>query len=317
MIYRELTYAENGVGGVPTWIPLFPLGTPPAAREGHVAIYDSANNRMIIFGGGNNGIMDVPNDLWALTNANGMGGTSQWIQLAEAGQTPAAVENFASFYDAANNRMTIFGGCCYWNNNTWLLTNANGINGTPTWTQLQPAGTIPQIREVHAFGYDPALNEGFVFGLGAAGINYTDVWGLSSANDLGGIPTWTNLIPNGQPGSPPLPSVGLDPGVYDPFSGRLMLEDAQTNAQGGITITPWVLATTSPSPGGTITVTTNLPAATFAITGPAAYSGNGTLFTQTSAPSGTYTVTYGAVTGYLTPPSQTGNLSAGGGLSFS
>jgi probable HAF family extracellular repeat protein len=71
------------------------------------------------------------------------------------------------------------------------------------------------------------------------------------------------------------------------------------------------------APGsGTLSVTTNLFAATFDITGPSNYSGSGLSFTVNDAPSGMYTVTYGAVGGYLTPPSETGSLSAGGALAF-
>lgn len=230
----------NGLGGTSTWMPLDVSGPVPAPREGHTAIYDPVNNRMIVFGGGNNGIMDVPNDLWALTNANGIGGTPQWIQLSEAGQVPPPVERFASFYDPASNRLTIFGGCCYWNNNTWLLTNANGLGGTPTWAQISPSGTSPSIREVHAYGYDPALNTGYIFGLGAAGATYNDVWALSFANDLGGTPTWTNIIPNGQTGSPPI-GYGSNPGVYDPFSARLIFLEGPNSGEGGV-VSPWALA---------------------------------------------------------------------------
>jgi hypothetical protein len=67
---------------------------------------------MTIFGGGNNGIMDIPNDVWVLTNANGLGGQPKWIQLFPAGNLPAARENEAATYDPASNAMTIFGGCC-------------------------------------------------------------------------------------------------------------------------------------------------------------------------------------------------------------
>src|SRR5262249_11228267 len=144
----------NGLGGTPTWVPLLPSGTPPAPREGHAAVYDASSNRMIVFGGGNNGIMSVPNDLWVLTNPNGLGGTSTWIQLATEGQLPPRIERFASGYDSTNSRLTIFGGCCFWTNTTWLLKNANGLSGNPTWSQVSPAGTIPSIREVHAFGYN-------------------------------------------------------------------------------------------------------------------------------------------------------------------
>lgn len=234
----------NGIG-TPTWTPLSPLGTPPAAREGHTAIYDSANNRMIVFGGGDNGIMNVPNDLWVLKDANSLG-TPEWIQLSPTGQAPPPVERFAPAYDAASNRLTIFGGCCYWNNSTWLLTNANGVSGTPVWAPVSPSGTPPQIREVHAYGYDPSLNELIIFGFGAAGVSYNDTWVLSSANSIGGTPTWTNPIPNNEPSSPPFPFLAADPGVYDPFTARLMLEKAEDNGQGGIAVVPWVLSLKSP-----------------------------------------------------------------------
>ena len=69
-------------------------------------------------------------------------------------------------------------------------------------------------------------------------------------------------------------------------------------------------------PGGTINVTTTLAAATFTISGPATYTGSGTSFTQPNASPGTYVITYGAVTGYVTPPSQTLSLSVGGMITF-
>jgi len=68
---------------------------------------------------------------------------------------------------------------------------------------------------------------------------------------------------------------------------------------------------------GTIQVTTNLPAASFSITGPTTYSGSGTSFTQANAPAGVYTITFGPVAGYSAPASQTQTLAASGTISFS
>ena len=69
--------------------------------------------------------------------------------------------------------------------------------------------------------------------------------------------------------------------------------------------------------GGTIYVTTNLPAATFTITGAASYSGSGASFIQANAPAGTYTITFGTVAGYSTPASQTLALASGATIAFS
>ncbi|MBX7133995.1 MAG: S-layer homology domain-containing protein [Fimbriimonadaceae bacterium] len=52
------------------------------------------------------------------------------------------------------------------------------------------------------------------------------------------------------------------------------------------------------------------------MSGPATYSGNGTSFTQPNAPPGNYTITYGAVPGYATPPSETRTLAVGGTITF-
>ncbi len=67
---------------------------------------------------------------------------------------------------------------------------------------------------------------------------------------------------------------------------------------------------------GTIEVTTNLEAATFVLTGPAEYSGSGTLWTQVGAVIGRYTITYGDVFGYITPPSETKTLVMDGKVTF-
>lgn len=67
---------------------------------------------------------------------------------------------------------------------------------------------------------------------------------------------------------------------------------------------------------GTIIVSTDLPQATFSLSGPAAYSGNGTLWSQSNAPIGIYTITFADVAGYTTPASQTLTLSAGGTITF-
>jgi hypothetical protein len=67
---------------------------------------------------------------------------------------------------------------------------------------------------------------------------------------------------------------------------------------------------------GTIQVATNLPGASFTITGPTTYQGGGASFTQANAPVGSYTITYAAAPGYVTPASQTLMLTAGGTITF-
>jgi len=192
------------------WTQLTPSGTPPSPRGFHgvTGMYDPGSNRMIVFGGrdtaGNN-----LNDLWVLTNANGLAGSGQWINLIPNGApgSPAPRSGHSAVYDATNNRMIIFGGCggyCLPTfNDVWVLTNANGLGGTPTWAQLVPGGPSPDGRVKPAAVYDQSNNRMIVFagqnggGFGCA--TFSEVWVLTNANGLGGLPIWSMLNPSGGP----------------------------------------------------------------------------------------------------------------------
>src|ERR1022692_2619653 len=67
---------------------------------------------------------------------------------------------------------------------------------------------------------------------------------------------------------------------------------------------------------GGIIVTTNLPAATFLITGAATFTGSGTSGSFSNAPPGQYTIAFGDLVGYVTPNTQTRNLVVGGTITF-
>jgi hypothetical protein len=209
----------NGLGGTPSWTELSPTGAPPVAREGAKATYDPATNRMTIFGGGNNGIMDIPNDTWVLTNANGLTGTPQWIQLSPTGNLPAPREVFVSTYDQAANAMTVFGGCCPFNGDLWVLSGANGI-GPSSWQSIVQSSPSPGTLVNWNYGYDAPTESLLFFGGGPSfGVFRNDFWVLANANGVG-APTWTNPIPNNAAGSPP---AGIPLGTYDPVRKRYMI----------------------------------------------------------------------------------------------
>ena len=81
-----------------------------------------------------------------------------------------------------NNSLT---GTAYYGD-TWILTFANGIGGTPAWTLEKVSGTAPQ-RHFHSAFYVPTDNDMIIFG-GQSMISQSP-WDdrafiLSVANDL-------------------------------------------------------------------------------------------------------------------------------------
>jgi hypothetical protein len=222
-----------------------PQGTPPSARHGHVAAYDSTNNRMTIFGGENGSA--CMNDAWILTAANGQAGTASWIGATPSGTPPAARVYSAAGYDSTSNSLIVFGGndCSTgYFNDVWVLSNASGVSGTAAWTQLVPSGAAPAARESASVVYDPSNNVLAVYGGDAGGTPFGDVWILSNANGSGGTPVWTQLAPSG---APPMARTGQS-ATYDSAHDSMTIFGGINNA---ITLTDaWVLSSAT-GVGGT------------------------------------------------------------------
>ena len=228
---------STSLAGIRNWVAVHPSGTAPAPRYGHSAGYDPGSNRMVIFGGAEGHSSPCANDVWALTNANGSGGSSAWTQLSPSGAPPSARWGQGGTYDPASNTLIIFGGndCFSTNfNDVWVLSNANGVSGTPAWARL-PASGGPEPRTAVGAVYDSTSNELIVFG-GQDNVTYfNDVWVLSNANGLGGAPVWTQLSPTGTP-----PAVrAYMSATYDPTTNRMTIFGG-LNSSGGFGDT-WVL----------------------------------------------------------------------------
>ena len=208
----------NGLGGQAQWAKLAPSGTMPPARSVNAAVYDGTHNRLIIFAGGGSG--GLLNDVWVLSNANGLGGSPSWTRLLPSGATPGARYGSSAVYDPASNRMTIFGGdnggfLKY--SDTWVLANANGLGGTPTWTQI-PAPTADRYNMAYVF--DVTANALTIFGGVTQGTLKNDVARLSSANGSGAASQWTPVTVSG---TPPAIRESHPAAVLDPNSGRILI----------------------------------------------------------------------------------------------
>jgi hypothetical protein len=250
-----------------SWAHLsFPGGTTPIARgmNGAPGVYDPASNRMIVFGGRDRDGKNL-NDVWVLENANGLGGTPQWVELIPNGAagSPPARSGHSTVYDSANNRLIIFGGCGGYCapvlNDVWVLTNANGLGGTPVWTPLQIAGTVPPAPTNAAAAYDSEYNELIVFGGQDGSANpcstFSDTWTLSNANGLGGSGAWIKVAsfgsaPMGQNGA----AAAYTTGALILFGGLAMVNGTctATNDVHELLGPPYFLVVADLTPEGTL-----------------------------------------------------------------
>jgi len=243
---------EDRVDDEVYWTRLSPSGTAPAARAGHTAVYDAANSIMVVFGGGSgiNGASSGAclNDVWTLENTNGVNGTPAWIRLAPSGTQPPARANHSAVYDPATNSMVIFGGTdCNSNylHDAWVLSNANGLGGTPSWRELFPSGSLPPAREFASAFYDSSSGRMGIFGGDAGSSVYmNDVWLLNNATGVSGSPSWAQQSPTG---TLPTPRSGQVAG-FDAANNRFIVFGG-ANQSGTILGETWILADASASSG--------------------------------------------------------------------
>jgi len=181
---------ELTLSGAPTWHQLTPTGGPPAARAGHVAVYDPIGDRMVVFGG-HDGV-SMPslrrNDVWALSLA----GTPAWTEITPTGTPPSARSSHSAIYDPVRHQMVVFAGTesfTSYQNDVWTLS----LGGAPAWTQLLPSGPLPPLRESHTAIYDVNRDRMVIFGGDAGGgYYYEDTWSLEL-----GPNAWRSLAPAG------------------------------------------------------------------------------------------------------------------------
>jgi|GEM_PF-497977 len=174
-------------------------GQAPQGRARGMAVYDSDQDRMIIFGGryrkGAGGPYTNFNDVWALDLK-----TLTWKQLPTKGGGPVARSNPAGAYNPNTKEMIVFGGNSSTSglsfrphNDVWALNLE-----TNTWREITTSGpSKPSARLFHAATVDTKGNRLFVYAGGGAnawqGPFLRDLWvmdlktGIWTVLDKGGF----------------------------------------------------------------------------------------------------------------------------------
>lgn len=224
---------ELSLNGTPHWTELFPSGQTPTGRLQGAAVYDPMRQRFVGFGG----TINAPVDTWVLN----LQGQASWQPLPIDGARPYGHYGMTSVYDAAKDRMIIFGGSIndtYYgvNNEVWELK----LRGLPQWTKLTTSGVPPAARRNGTAVFDPLRNRMVVYGGGvpsASGDQFlADTWSLDFNSDP---PAWSQLLPAGNvPPGRDIMAAAYDAIhdrmiVYGGWSGTNYLDDTQFLDWGG------------------------------------------------------------------------------------
>jgi N-acetylneuraminic acid mutarotase len=137
-----------------TWIDVSP-DTRPLKRCLHEAIYDTNNQKMILFGGCSSGFGPCPQgDLWSYDAA-----AKTWTELKPRGAAPSPRSNPALVFDPAGT-LWLFGGRLEkgFNDELWSFDPRSN-----TWTQHSISGG-PSARASHDAVWDAANKRLIVFG---------------------------------------------------------------------------------------------------------------------------------------------------------
>jgi hypothetical protein len=209
--------AQNG-----TWSEVTSLPTTPGPLRQYGAVFDRGNQRQLLFDGFNgntSGLYILFNDVWSLSVAD----APTWSHESISGSLPGERHSPQWGYDAARNRVLIFGGYgrhypgdpYAYLNDVWELS----LDGTPHWTELFPTGQTPSGRLAGAAVFDP-LRQRFV-GFGGTIGAPVDTWALN----LQGQANWQNVPTNG-----PRPNGGYGmSSVYDAKGDRMLIFGGSTS----------------------------------------------------------------------------------------
>jgi hypothetical protein len=209
----------------------------PQKRSNGRLIYDPVRHRMILFGGGEQGVSGwldgLSSEVWTLS----LGGTPEWAPLAVEGTPPSPRTGLTGIYDPMRDRIVYFGGhdsADSLKQDTWALELA----GVPVWRRLEILGPLPPHRASSNAAYDPANDRMLVFGGVGYGTYMNDLWAL----EFQPTPRWRSYAV-----IPPWPEGRLGYSeVYIESTGEWVITGGVNSAE--VFADLWVLSWTAATP---------------------------------------------------------------------
>jgi thermitase len=176
-----------------SWLQLAPSGPPELSN--HQIVYDTARDRVVLFGGLRIFGFSASNETWEWDN-------NTWTQVSTAGVSPRYGHGLA--YDQARSVTVLYGGFAGASatDETWEWNGA-------TWTPVNVAG--PPARFLTAMAYDAGREVTVLFGGRVGGSVNNETWEYDGN-------AWT-LVDNGTGPS----ARDYHAMAYDPDHGRILL----------------------------------------------------------------------------------------------
>uniref|UniRef100_A0A832IA22 T9SS type A sorting domain-containing protein n=1 Tax=Eiseniibacteriota bacterium TaxID=2212470 RepID=A0A832IA22_UNCEI len=190
------------------WSALAPAGSPPAPREGHVAAWDAAGDRMVVCGGRT--AAGASAEAWILSG----GAAPAWTPWVPAGTPPAARAHAAAAPDPLRGGLVLFGGE---DGGRFADTRELSLGESPAWSDLAPH-VAPTARFRHVLVARAAPGRAVLFGgLDGAHADPTPAgaWSFSLVDGV----TWT---PVAAPAPEPAGRTGAA-AALDAARGRMVL----------------------------------------------------------------------------------------------
>jgi hypothetical protein len=188
------TWTLSFASDPPVWQKLTFSTSVPAGRSRHVAVLDPPRNRMVMYGGTGTSRYE---DVWTLS----LGTTPAWTRVLFFSAIGAR-EGAGSAYDAAGDRIIVFGGnlSSTYPSDLWALDLASMTWGTLPYTTPPPGRTLAALA-IDA-GTRTAILQGGVVGTSPS---LDDTWQLT----VGATSIWQLLLPPPPPPPPPPPQQSL------------------------------------------------------------------------------------------------------------
>ena len=173
----------------------------PSTRQGQAMAYDSARDRLVVYGGTHNRPTAYHVDeTWEFDG-------SAWLLQSPARKIGPFVDSSMA-YDSARAKTVLFGGA---DRGGVVYSPTAEWDGT-TWTLPLPSGALaPPRRSSAAMAYDPARGRMVLFGGQGATAPLNDTW------EYDGV-AWTQVVVSSPP--PARLAASL---VYDPVRARMVL----------------------------------------------------------------------------------------------